>query len=207
MTTTRGDRRSSGLTAKLPDTYVGPGKTRVSIGGTPLQLYDGRTGFFTLPVLTEFIQYEIDGYFQTETNERFVTPLCVVAIGIDELPKCRDEEKRTALFDRVAADVAKVTRAADRLSRRDTELVALLRRTLARNVREFYAPRVSRFVTESAKEKGYPTTLSFGVASLTEHLVRNPDDMLAKAFRALEAAREKGPGSVALFDFREMELK
>jgi GGDEF domain-containing protein len=207
VATPRGDRRSSGLTAKLPDSYVGPGKTRVSVGGTPVRMYDERTGFFTLPVLAEFVHYEIDGYFQTETNERFVTPLCVTAIGIDALAQRKEAKDRDALFDLVAASIGKVTRAADRLSRRDDEIVALLRRTLARNVREFYAPRVSGFVTEAAKEADMPTTLSFGVASLTEHLIRDPDDMLAKAFRALEAAREQGPGGVALFDFRVMELK
>ena len=60
---------------------------------------------------------------------------------------------------------------------------------------------------------GTPTTFSVGVASLTEHVVRSADDLLAKSERALRAAQERAEGSVmkgfasvAVYDFRTMPL-
>ncbi len=169
-------------------------------------MVDQATGFFTLPVLVEFLRYEIDGYAQTLANERFITPLCVVAIGVDTLPAVQDQDERDRLLRMVAGTVQRATRAADRLARHGDELLALLRRTLSANVRDFYAPRLRAMLAEVSPDIPSAPTVSLGVASLSEHVVRSPHDMIAKAMRALEAARQNGPGSLAVYDLREMPI-
>lgn len=169
-------------------------------------MVDGLTGFFTLPVLVEFLRYDIDGYAQTLANERFITPLCVVAIGVDTLPTVEDETEREQLLRMVAGTVQRATRTADRLARHGDELLVLLRRTLSANVRDFYAPRLRAMLAEVSADIPSTPTVSLGVVSLSEHVVRNPGDMIAKALRALEAARQLGPGSLAVYDLREMPI-
>ena len=165
---------------------------------------DPRTGLYTMRALYEFIRYEIDGGAQTERNERFVTPVCVVAIGVDALRSMSSEPAREELIESIAKAIARITRRADRLAREGNDLVALLRRTLSRRARDFYAPHLTGAVVEVSREVGPPTTLSFGISSLTEHLVRDPSDMIRKAFTALEEAKRRGPGSVVVYDLREM---
>jgi len=203
----RRERRSGDMIAPLPREYRGMGKRRSSPGAQAPLLFDRATGYFTLPVLAEFIQYEIDGYAQMLANEHFITPMCLAAIGIDALNDIEDEEEHAQLLQVVGDDIHRITRAADRLARHETEFFALLRRTLSRNVREFYAPRIAELVAESSHKIDLPTTVCIGVASISEHLVRDPNDMIAKARRALEAARESGPGSVEVYDHRAMPLR
>ncbi len=172
--------------------------------GNPNVLRDPRTGFYTMAALHEFIRYEIDGGAQTERNERFVSPLCAVAISIDALASLPDDLARGRLIELTGDSIRRITRRSDRLARHGNDFVALLRRTLAKRARENYAPHVTGQVVEITREAGCFTTLSFGIASLTEHLVRDPDDMVRKAFAALDHARKAGPGSVRMYDLREM---
>jgi GGDEF domain-containing protein len=102
----------------------------------------------------------------------------------------------------VTEAIGRITRRSDRMAREGDDLVALLRRTLAKRAREFYAVNTARLVAEATAEAGCPATVSFGIASLTEHLVRSPEDMMEKAFQALAAARRAGPGSVVVYDLR-----
>ena len=167
-------------------------------------LCDPRTGFYTMPALYEFLRYEIDGGQQTETNERFVMPICIAAIGIDGLPALPDDEKRGRMVEAVGEALRQMTRQSDRLARSGNDFVALLRRTLAARARDHYGPHVRDWVAAAAGKAGIPVSLSVGVSSLTEHLVKGPEDMVTKAFTALAAARKQGPGRVVVYDFRIM---
>jgi diguanylate cyclase (GGDEF)-like protein len=169
------------------------------------QLKDPWTGLYTMATLLEFIRYEIDGGAQTERNERFVTPVCAVAIGVDALSSIKDESARARLTETVGRTIGKITRRSDRLARKGDDFVALLRRTLSKKAREHYAPHLAGSVMEVTREIGLATTLCLGIVSLTEHLVKDPGDMVTKAFTALEAARKNGPGSVVVYDLREMK--
>lgn len=172
-------------------------------GRTSDPIYDPATGLHSLTALYEFIQYEIDGGAQTERHERFVTPLCVAAITADILPKL-DPGKQAALTAAMTDGLTKQTRRADRVARQGNEFLALLRRTLAVKARDFYAPGMSQKLANVIESTGIKTTFSFGIASLTEHLVRGPEDMVKKALTALNVARKQGPGSVVVYDFRTM---
>jgi hypothetical protein len=192
------ERRTSELREPLPETYRGPGDRRSQAAAGPIRLFDAETGFYTRPALAEFIQYEIDGSAQTMRNELYVTPLCLVAVALEGTPG--------AQLQAVSEAVRKLTRVADRVARDGDHLLLLLRRTLAANVREHYAPRLVETVNDALRETGAAAKLSVGISSLVEHLVRDPDDMIKKAMRALEEAR-KDPGSFVIYDFRVMPLK
>lgn len=205
MPQNRVEHRSSELRLPLPETYRGIGDRRSLAEVGQVRLYDAATGFYTMPALAEFIQYEIDGSAQTLHNELYVTPLCLAAIEVDALRARRDEEERRRLLEAVTEAIRRMTRVADRVAKADDRYVALLRRTMANNVRDHYAPRLAANVDEAARAAAVSTTLSVGISSLVEHVIRDPDDMVRKAFRALEEARKR-PGTVAIFDFRAMPL-
>jgi GGDEF domain-containing protein len=166
-------------------------------------LRDPRSGLYTLAAIREFIRYEIDGGAQTEVNERFVTPVCAVAMAVDALGSM-PEGRRDVLLDVTAQAIKRITRRADRVAKEEDGFVVLLRRTLSKSAREHYAPNVTGTVVEATREAGCFTTLSFGISSLTEHLVRDPEDMIKKAYVALGFAKRRGPGSVIVYDLREM---
>jgi GGDEF domain-containing protein len=191
------------LATPYPEGTPQPGGSNDSASN---QLRDPRTGLYTMAAIYEFIRYEIDGGSQTELNERFVTPVCAVAIGLDLLPSLPNDAERAKLVEVTGEALRRITRKADRLARHDNDFVALLRRTLSGRAREFYAPHVSAAIGEATREAGSPTTLSFGISSLTEHLVRDPHDMVRKALAALEVARQSGPAGVKVYDLREMGL-
>ncbi len=198
------ERRSSPPPALVP---IPPGAPRPSVSGagvTNLLLREPRKGFYTMVALHEFIQYEIDGGSQTERNERFVTPLCAVAMSLDTLASLPDDGARGRLVELGGEAIKRLTRKSDRLALHGNTFVALLRRTLAKRAREFYASHVIGAIVEITKEAGCFTTASFGISSLTEHLVRSPEDMIQKAFVALDLAKRAGPGSVRVYDLREM---
>lgn len=205
MPRNRIERRSSELRLPLPETYRGIGDRRSLAEVGQVRLYDAATGFYTMPALAEFIQYEIDGSAQTLRNELYVTPLCLVAIEVDGASKRLEEEERRRQTEAVTEALRRTTRGADRVARAGGCYVVLLRRTMAKNVRDFYAPRLAGNADEAAGAAGVKVTLSFGISSLTEHIVRDPDDLVRKAMRALEEARKR-PGTVAIFDFRAMPL-
>lgn len=198
MASKSGDRRSTELRAPLPRSYKGPGEPRSTRGA--VQLRDPETGFYTRPALAEFIQYEIDGSAQTMLNELYVTPLCLAAVAFEGAGGSAEER-----FMQVGEAIRKLTRTSDRVARDEDGFLLLLRRTLAKNVQEHYAPRLAETVNDALKDMGASATLSIGISSLIEHLVRDPDDMVRKAMRALEEAR-KEPGSYVIYDFRVMPL-
>lgn len=188
------DRRAAEL-KPLPKSYKGPGESKGTV-----RLRDPETGFYTRPALAEFIQYEIDGSAQTMMNELYVTPLCLAAVAFEGTGGSAEER-----FMTVGEAVRKLTRTSDRVARDGDVFLLLLRRTLAKNVQEHYAVRLVETVNDALKEMGGVATLSVGIASLVEHLVRDPEDMVRKAMRALDEAR-KEPGSCVIYDFRVMPL-
>jgi GGDEF domain-containing protein len=193
------ERRKTPPPAAIP----APPRVAAPTGDLSRPVRDPRTGLYSLDALEEFIRYEIDGGAQTEINERFVTPVCAVAIAIDALGSV-PAAHRAGMVDVTGQAIKRITRRADRLAGGGDYFMALLRRTLSKSAREHYAPNVAGIISETSREAGSPTTLSFGIVSLTEHLVRDPKDMIEKAFVALDFARKQGPGSVAVYDVREM---
>jgi GGDEF domain-containing protein len=191
------ERRAAEL-KPLPKSYKGTGEQKI-VKGT-VRLRDPETGFYTRPALAEFIQYEIDGSAQTMMNELYVTPLCLAAVAFEGTGGSAEER-----FMTVGEAIRKLTRASDRVARDGDVFLLLLRRTLAKNVQEHYAGRLAETVNDALKDMGGAATLSLGVSSLVEHLVRDPEDMVRKAMRALEEAR-KEPGSCVIYDFRVMPL-
>ncbi len=200
------ERRSADLRAVLPKTYQGPGERGSQDIEDPVRLLDPDTGFYTRPALAAFIQYEIDGSAQTMMNELYVTPLCLAAVAFEEAPGKKGEDERGRLQAVLGDALRKLTRVADRVALDEGRFLLLLRRTLAANVRDHYAPRLVETVNEALHETGTTAKLSVGIASLVEHLVRNPDDMIRKAMRALQEARQE-PGSFVIYDFRVMPLE
>jgi GGDEF domain-containing protein len=198
------DRRKTPPPEPLPPEFEKSGKEGAAgIPGAHL-LRDPRTGIYTMVALLEFIRYEIDGGTQTERNEQFVSPLCIAAISLDALPALKDEAARTRVVEASGEAIKRITRRSDRLARHGSDFVVLLRRTLAKRAREFYAPNVAGAVAEYTREASCFTTLTIGISSLTEHLIRDPNDMVKKAFVALDFAKKQGPGSMRIFDLREM---
>ncbi|MFQ6045541.1 MAG: hypothetical protein ACE5PT_04160 [Gemmatimonadales bacterium] len=175
------------------------------------------TGLYTLPGIMQFVTFLIDVSQQTGVNEFQVFPACLVTMSVDEIERAvaegGDPEKAFKLLNVVGTTVAKLTRRADRAGRFDHTFTLLLTRAMARSVREHYVRRTAERLREVTQEAGMATNFCFGVASLTEHLVTDTDDMLRKSLRALRCAQrrepeavELGPATVAVFDFRTMSL-
>ncbi len=166
---------------------------------------------YTLAGVMLFVRFLIDVSRQTVQNEFQVFPATLVSIAVDEIERrategsLGDEESR--LLGVIGRRLSIVTRQADKAGRYGRHFVVLLTRTMALQVRDFYAPRTTDYLQEVAASEGLETTFSFGVASLTEHAIRDTDDMFRKSVRALEEARKKGPGSLVLYDFRTMPLE
>jgi len=157
-------------------------------------------GFHTMDAVREFIQYDLDGGAQTEWNERFVMPLCMAVIGVDSLATLPNEGARNRHLAAVGDALRKVTRRSDRVARVEDDYIVLLRRTLAKRAHDFYVANVRKTLADC----GVEATVSFGITSLTEHMVTGAEDMIKKAYTALQAARKQGPGSVVVYDFRTM---
>jgi len=180
--------------------------------------YDDGTGLFKLPGVLLFVKFLIDVSHQTSVNEFQVFPACLVSISVDIIEHLTDDHMLASdaveLFLAVGKELVQRTRRADKAGRTDRTFVVLLTRTMARSARDHYVPRMAELLHGAAKKHGVETTFSFGIASLTEHLVTDPDDMLAKSQRALEAAQEgvelaveRGPARVATYDFRTMPIE
>ncbi len=121
------------------------------------------------------------------------------------MPGATDEERAHA-HDAAVIAIRLFTRSADRIGVAGNIFLLLLRRTLAKNVHDTYAPRLAQTVTEAIRAAGLEARLSIGITRLVEHAARSPDDMVRKAMRALEEAR-KDPGSAVVYDFRVMPLR
>lgn len=178
--------------------------------------HDDGTGLFKLQGVLLFVKFLIDVSKQTSVNEFQVFPACLVSISTDVIEKCAADkpldDDSSELLHALGKELAGRTRQADKAARTDRTFVVLLTRTMSRNAREHYVPRVAEHLHQAAKAAGVSTGFAFGIASLTEHLVTDPDDMLAKSLRALRAAQDRepdamrrGPATVAVYDFRTME--
>ena len=175
---------------------------RVSTRSETDRLLDPETGFFTMPTLYEFIQYEIDGSAQTLRNELHVTPLCLAAINVSGAPDVA--EVRQKFLATVFDAVRKVTRTADRVARDGDCVILLLRRAMANSLRDHYAPRLTQNVTEACAEFG-PVTVSVGIASLVEHVARSSGHLVRMAQRARDEAQKTG--GCVVYDFRVMAVE
>src|SRR5437899_11028803 len=147
------ERRAAELREPLPESYVGTGDRKSQGKGAPIRLFDAETGFYTRPALAEFIQYEIDGSAQTMLNELYVTPLCLAAVSFD-IDGAPGKDERAAAVAVVSDAIRKLTRVADRAARDEERFLLLLRRTLAANVRDHFAPRLVETVNGALIEMG-----------------------------------------------------
>ena len=158
-----------------------------------------------------FVRFLIDVTRQTFHNEFQVFPATLVSIAVDEIERraaegpLGDEDSR--ILGLIGRKLSRVTRQADKAGRYGRQFVVLLTRTMAIQVRDFYASRTTESLQEVAVSEGFETTFSFGVASLTEHAIQNTEDMFRKSVRALEEAKKQGPGSLVIYDFRTMPLE
>ncbi len=190
--------------------YEGHGKGDTYKDLAPLFHAPDNTGLFTLAGVMLFVRFLIDVSRQTVANEFQVFPATLVSISADEIENraakgpLSDEDQ--AILHRIGVELSRITRQADKAGRHGRRFIVLLTRTMAYQVREFYAPRTGELLQDAAKEEGMTTTFSFGVAILTEHAIRDTDDMFRKSAKALDVARQQGPGSLALYDFRTMPL-
>ncbi len=186
------------------DSRIGALLRRLS-DGSPFKLHDA-SDLYGLHALAEFLQYEIDGSFQTDVNEYMVQPFCLVFVCPDAIAgfKAEDPERAIEVIRAMGAAFGKVTRKADRAARFGVDFVTLLRRTSPRSIKESYVSRVTEPLVAAALEAGLPTTLSFGIAGHPDSAVKGVEDLFLKAIYALEEARRLGPGSVVAYDVRSM---
>ncbi|MSR06116.1 MAG: diguanylate cyclase [Gemmatimonadetes bacterium] len=195
------ERRSSPKVGRVSGAV---GKPTVAGKAAAKTMLRDAAGFHTMEVVREFIQYDLDGGAQTEWNERFVMPLCMAVMSVDNLKKLPNEGVRNRALAIIGETLGKLTRRADRMARSGNDYVVLLRRTLAKRVSDSYGPHMRKAVVDACAEAGMEVVLSIGIASVTEHMIKNGDDMIKKAFAALDHARKQGPGSLAIYDFRIM---
>ncbi len=190
--------------------YEGHGKGATYKDLAPLFHAPDNTGLFTLAGVMLFVRFLIDVSRQTVANEFQVFPATLVSISVDEIEKRAAEgpmsDEDSKILHSIGVALSRITRQADKAGRHGSRFVVLLTRTMAYQVREFYGPRTSELLQDAAKEGGMTTTFSFGVASLTEHSIRDTDDMFRKSSKALAVAMQQGPGSLVLYDFRTMPL-
>ncbi len=204
------ERRHSVEFKPLP-CYKGHGEGKTYSHFAPLFHESDDSGLYTVAGVMLFVRFLIDVSRQTVQNEFQVFPATLVSIGVDEIERraaegpLGDEDSR--ILGVIGRRLSKITRQADKAGRYGRHFTVLLTRTMAFQVRDFYAPRTTEYLQEVAASEGLETTFSFGVASLTEHAILDTDDMFRKSVRALEEAKEQGPGSVVIYDFRTMPLE
>lgn len=195
------ERRSNPKVGRVPGEVEQPAVEKPA--GAKAMLRDA-AGFHTMEAVREFIQYDLDGGAQTEWNERFVMPLCMAVISVDNIKKLPNEGARNRLLAIIGETLTKLTRRADRLARSGNDYVVLLRRTLAKRATDSYVPNMRKAIADACAPEHLEVALSVGIASVTEHMIKSGDDMIKKAFAALDHARKQGPGSTVTYDFRIM---
>ena len=206
MSWDRLERRRTGAGIPAPEGYQLPDRDgRPAPVAGHLRLFDADTGFYTMPALHEFIQYEIDGSAQTMRNELYVTPLCVAAIHVATPHGVKDDLQRSRFLTAVSDAIRRTVRVADRVARENDVFVALVRRTMARNICDKFTGRLTRRIDEACADWG-KVSVSLGVSSLVEHAARSPEHMVRMALRALAEAR-RDPGGAVAYDFRVMPLE
>ena len=191
-------RRSGEHSRPLPKDFERLDRTRRG-ADEPEPLLDPETGFFTMSTLAEFIQYEIDGSAQTLRNELHVTPLCLAAVDV-ALPDGGDEPTRELLRPTVHDAIRQMCRTADRVARSGDTTILLLRRTMANNLRDHFAPRLAEHLSRACADFG-AVTVSVGISSLVEHVARSPGHLVRMALAALEES-QRTPGRCVVYDFR-----
>jgi GGDEF domain-containing protein len=192
-------RRSGEHTRPLPKDFERLDRRRRAPGEEPEPLLDAETGFFTMTTLAEFIQYEIDGSAQTLRNELHVTPLCLAAVDVAP-PAGADDAMRQRLRPVVHEAIRQLCRTADRVARTGDVTILLLRRTMANNLRDHFAPRLAEHLARACADIG-TVTVSVGISSLVEHVARSPGHLVRMAMSALEES-QRTPGRCVVYDFR-----
>lgn len=204
------ERRHSVEFKPLP-CYEGHGSGKTYSHFTSLFHESDDSGLYTIAGVMLFVRFLIDVTRQTFHNEFQVFPATLVSIAVDEIERravegqLGDEDSR--ILTVIGRKLSKITRQADKAGRYGRHFTVLLTRTMALQVRDFYAPRTTEYLQDVAASEGLETTFSFGVASLTEHAIRDTDDMFRKSVKALEEAKKQGPGSLVIYDFRTMPLE
>ncbi len=202
-------RQSSGF--EPLSSYEGHGRGNSYKHFAPLFHDDDETGLYTPAGVMLFVRFLIDLSRQTVANEFMVFPAVLVSISVDEIERRVAagplDEESTVVLRAIGAELNRTTRQADKAGRNGTGFTVLLTRTMAYQVREYYEPRTAQYLGAVAEANGLATTFSFGVSSLTEHFIRDTDDMFRKSLRALDEAKKQGPGSVVIYDFRTMPLE
>jgi len=198
-------RRTGAQGMPVPEGYQVPARDqRTAPAAGQIRLFDADTGFYTMPALHEFIQYEIDGSAQTLRNELYITPLCVAAVEVAPPHGVKDDLQRSRFLTAVSGAIRLTLRVADRVAREHDVFVALVRRTMAATVCAKLVPRLTSRIVDACADWG-KVNVTVGVSSLVEHAARSPDHMVRMALRALEEAR-RDPGSAVVYDFRVMPL-
>jgi hypothetical protein len=209
------ERRSAELALLTSYEGHGTGET-YSQYGAPFQ-HDDDTGLYTLPTIMQFVKFLVDLSRQTSVNEFQIFPACLVTMTVNRVENAvaggTPGDEPFPLLEVVGRELSARTRQADRVGRFERTFALLLTRTMAQRARDHYVDRTSGYLSEVAKQAGTPTAFCFGIASLTEHVIRDPDDMLLKSLRALKAAQgreeyafRRGAATVAVYDLRSMPL-
>ena len=204
------ERRHSVEFKPLP-CYEGHGSGKTYSHFTSLFHESDDSGLYTIAGVMLFVRFLIDVTRQTFHNEFQVFPATLVSIAVDEIERRAGEgqlgDEDSRILTVIGRKLSKITRQADKAGRYGRHFTVLLTRTMALQVRDFYAPRTTEYLQDVAASEGLETTFSFGVASLTEHAIRDTDDMFRKSVKALEEAKKQGPGSLVIYDFRTMPLE
>jgi diguanylate cyclase (GGDEF)-like protein len=167
-----------------------------------LAMVDGLTGLFMRRYFDARIEEEI------ERSKRYGTPFSVIMMDVDDFKKLNDEHGHL-IGDRVLKAIANCVksqmRGVDTAARYGGEEIALiLPRTdmlNAYNVGERIRSAIAeqRTTTDSDPPKVLGVTASFGIASYPETKVKNGEDLVRKADRALYRAKKTGKNRVELF--------
>jgi len=209
------ERRSAELALLTSYEGHGTGETYRQYEG--LFQHDDDTGLYTLPTIMQFVKFLVDVSRQTSVNEFQIFPACLVTMSVNRVEKAVADgtpaDDTLPLLDVIGRELSVRTRQADRAGRFEHTFALLLTRTMAQRARDHYVDRTSGYLSEAAKQAGIPSAFCFGIASLTEHVIRDPDDMLMKSLRALKAAQgreqhaiRRGAATVAVYDLRSMPL-
>ncbi len=209
------DRRS--VEFALLTSYEGHGTGETYRQYESLFQHDDDTGLYTLPAIMQFVKFLVDVSAQTSVNEFQIFPACLVTMTVDHVEQAvasgTPGDDALHLLSVLGKELSARTRQADRAGRFERTFALLLTRTMAQRARDHFVDRTSGYLSEVARHAGTPTDFCFGIASLTEHVIRNPDDMLMKSLRALRAAQgleqyafRRDAATAAIYDLRSMPL-
>lgn len=129
---------------------------------------------------------------------RYNEPLSIILLSIEKLTELKDAQLADRVLVAIANVAVKSLRQIDIVTRYGpAELAALLPNThFAGSI--ICAERLHREAAKTVVDAFQPT-VSMGLAFYPGREVSEPGDLLKMASRALERAREEGPGSICLY--------